>query len=218
MSWIAVGAAALAAVGTYYNNEQVAQKQDRNLAGQLRLESQKQQQADQLTSQLIAKTAGSNAQGAKTGALDQYLQTIQQNRGNALNPLHQVGATSDAYKASGANAALGITDYGAHAADLMSSIDAPTIQRAQEAANSVRFNSDLGGIKRASAGDDFLAQMRLRNIKLNPWITAGSSIAGGYARGAAGGGSSGTDYGYGTGTGTGGSTVVNDGYTTNLPY
>jgi hypothetical protein len=182
MSWIAVGAAAVAAVGTYYNNEQVAHKQDQNLAGQLRLESQKQQQADQITSQLIQKTA-----------------------------------TSDAYKASGADAALGISDYGAKAADLMSSIDAPTIQRAQEAANDVRFNTALGAIKRASAGDDFLAQMRLRNIKLNPWISAGTSIAGGYARGAAG-ASGGGDYGYGTGTGTGGSTVVNDGYTTNLPF
>jgi len=216
MSWIAVGAAAVAAVGTYYNNEQVAHKQDQNLAGQLRLEAQKQQQADQLTNQLIQKTASSTPGAAKQGALDQYLQTIQASKGNALSPLHQVGATSDAYKASGADAALGISDYGAKAADLMSSIDAPTIQRAQEAANDVRFNTALGAIKRASAGDDFLAQMRLRNIKLNPWISAGTSIAGGYARGAAG--ASGGDYGYGTGTGTGGSTVVNDGYTTNLPF
>jgi hypothetical protein len=77
-------------------------------------------------------------------------------------------------------------------ADLTSSIDAPRQQRANDAQLVDRYTTDIDRIRRFSAGDDFLSQLRLRGIKPNPWIAAGAGVANGAAS-AYGGGSSATD-------------------------
>jgi hypothetical protein len=62
------------------------------------------------------------------------------------------------------------------AAGLLSRIDAPGRQRQREGFGFGRLASDLGTIGRASAGDDFLTQLRLRGIRENPWRQAAASV------------------------------------------
>jgi len=184
-TYLALAAAAAAAGGSYYNTVNTARKQDNALTAQLRQQAAHQDQADQAVNQLIGQRAGSNSDAEKQSTLDQYLQATRATQGTAASGLQQAGATSNAYKSSGADASLGIQDYGNKLAGLMSRIDAPTQQRQREAQENAQFNSNLGLLARNAQGDDFLSQLKLRGITRNPWIDAGSQLLGGVAGGLA---------------------------------
>lgn len=212
MSWYAVGALVLSTVYKVTSDQQIAKKQDSALAQQIRTDSAHQQDADSAVADLINKTGQSNDQGQQQSLLGKFTQQIQDARGNATSGLNQAGNVSDAYKASGANAALGITDYGNKVADLTSRIDAPNLQRQDEQADRLRFSSTLGGISRDAAGDDFLAKLRLQRIKANPYGMAAADALGSY------GGAKLSGAGYGSAPKTTGSVTFDGGYGTNLPF
>ncbi|MDQ7996057.1 MAG: hypothetical protein AAGC76_09400 [Luteibacter sp.] len=194
-----------------HSDQQVAKRQDSQLAQQIRTDSAHQQDADAAVADLINKTSQSNDTGQQQSLLGQFTQQIQNARGNATGGLNQVGNVSDAYKASGADAALGITDYGKKVADLTSRIDAPNLQRQDEQADRLRFSSELGGISRDAAGDDFLAKLRLQRIRSNPWGDAAADALGAYGGAKLSGG------GYST-PNSSGSVTFGGGYGTNLPF
>lgn len=187
---VALALAAAAAGATAYNTNQTAKKQDKQLAMQLRSSRDKQRDADAKTQELIAKQAKSTDADERQSSLSQFTTAIQNKRGNAVAPLNTVGAVSDAYRKSGSDAALGMTDSASKIAGLISSIDAPSQQRQNDKYDIGRYATDIDQIKRFSAGDDFLAQMQLRNIRRNPWIDAAASVAGGAASAYSGGGAS----------------------------
>jgi len=223
VSWWAVGTLVVSTAYKVHSDQQVAKRQDSQLAQQIRTQSDHQQDADAAVQDLINKTSQSNDSDAQNSLLGNFTRQIQAARGNATGGLNQVGNVSDAYKASGADAALGIADYGDRVAALTSRIDAPNLQRQNEQADRLRFSSDLGQISRDAAGDDFLAKLRLQRIRSNPWAdaaadalaTAGSSY--GSSQWGAGSGSedlSGSLWGY-NGDGR---VVKNGGYNTQLPF
>lgn len=200
---------AVAAGASAYNTRQTAKRQDNQLASQLRHQRDKQREADAKTAQLINAEANSSDADERQGALGKFTQAIQRSRGNAERPLQTQGAVSEAYKKAGSDAALGMTDYAGGIANLMANIDAPTQQRQNDALNRGRYATDIDNIRRFASGDDFLAQMRLRGIRRDPWIDAGASIANGYA-GSYGGGA-------GAAAGNGSLYSTGDGYTYNMP-
>jgi hypothetical protein len=175
---------ALSAIGTgmqIYNERQTERKQDNALAAQLRADASKQRQADQQTAQLINKTRASTDTDEKASALEKFTQAVAANRANAERPMLTQGAVSDAYKAAGSNAALGMASKASGLADLVSSIDAPRQQRQNDVRDLDEYRTNVGMIGRFSRGDDFRAQMKLRGIKRNPWLDAGAQVAQGYA-------------------------------------
>ena len=205
----------LSAVGTaasVYNQNQTAHRQDKQLATQLRMDADKQHEADAKTSQLINNVRASSDVDEKEGSLAQFTSAIQANRGNATKPLATQGAVSDAYKKAGSDAALGMATKATGLADLTASIDAPRLQRQNDVRDVDNYNADIGLIRRRSQGDDFLSQMVLRGIKKNPWIDAAAQTAQGFAGKYGGGGSGASSAG-------GGSNLYSDGsgFTYNLP-
>lgn len=180
---IALALAAASAGAEYYNNRQVAKRQDNTLAAQLRAENAKQHQADAETAKLVAKTKASSDSDEKAGALGQFTAALDANRANALRPLMTEGAVSDAYKKAGSDATLGMANKAAGLADLTASIDAPHQQRQNDVRDYDNYQTQIGLIKRANSGDDFLTQMKLRSIQKNPWLSAFSSMAGGASKG-----------------------------------
>lgn len=196
--WVSVGVAVVAAAGTAYNNKQVANKQDSTLAASLRQQGMLQQQQNAKTNQLIQKTAASSPAAAKANLLGQFTQAMQQNKGRATNPLNQVGNVSNAYTQAANDATSGIAQYGNDQAGLLSSIDAPGLQRQQEAEGLQQYATGLNATKQQSASDQFLTQMQLNNIKPNPWIAGVSDAMRSYATAKAGsGGASTADTGAG---------------------
>jgi len=218
MSYV-LSAVALTTLGVglnYYANRQAANRQDSALASSLRQQGQLQQQAAQDTQQLVQKVGASNPDQAKSSLLASFTNELNNARGRAITPLSQQGAVSQAYTKAANDASQGITDFGNTNANLLSSIDAPTVQRQGEAALLSRYGSNIAGIKRQSAADDFLTQMRLRSITPNPWLTSLGSIAQG-AGAAMGSGAFGGGTGVGAATG-GGKVIFSGGYGTNLPF
>jgi len=211
MSWWAVGTLVVSTVYKVTEDQKVARQQDRSLAQQIRTQSAHQQDADSAVADLINKTAQSSDQGQQQSLLGNFMQQIQDARGNATGGLNQVGNVSDAYKTSGADAALGISDYGKKVADLTSRIDAPTLQRQDEQAARLRFGTELGGISRDAAGDDFLAKLRLQKIRPNPWGEAAADALAAYGGSKAGGG-------YSTSPRSTGAVTFSNGYGSNLPF
>lgn len=200
--WVPLVMAAVAGGTTYVNEKNTAKRQDNQLAANLRQQGQLQQDANKKTGDLIQKTAASNDTGAKSSLLQDFMTQMQQKQGNATRPLDQVGNVSGAFTQAANDATLGVSQYGSKNAGLLSSIDAPNLQRRAEATDLSRFGTDLGQIKRQSAADQFLSQMRLQGIRRNPWLSAVSSASSAYASaydGAAAGGDGFDGLGFGPG-------------------
>ena len=183
---VALGLAAASAAAQAQNARRVAKKQDNEAARQIRSRGNRQREADAQVGQMIQKTAESSPEAAKASTLDRYMQTIRAQGGNAGAGLGQVGATSEAFRQSGADAALGIGDYGERVAGLLSRMDAPMLQRQQETVDRARVGSDLDRIKRFSGGDEFLSQLRMQGIRRDPWLDAFAAAASGAASTAGG--------------------------------
>jgi hypothetical protein len=212
---LSLAGTAIGTGATIYNQRQTAKKQDDQLAAQLRSEAAKQKQADAQTQALIQNVKNSTATDEKAGALGQFTQAIQANRANAERPLQSQGAVSDAYKKAGSDAALGMATKASGLADLVSSIDAPFQQRQDDKTLLDNYDQGIGLLRRENQGDDFLAELKRRRIRPNPWISAAGDLASGAARGYGGvygAASSDTMAGGGTSLYSDGS-----GYTYNLP-
>jgi len=184
---IALALAAASAGAEYYNTENTAHKQDNQAAFAIQQGAQKQKQADAQVNKLVDTQAKSDTKDSAAQGLGQYVQAMQAQKGNTTAGLNQAGNVSDAYKQSGADAALGIQDYGNKIAGLMSRMDAPAMQRQKEAITQNRYSTAIDSILRANAGDQFINDMKLRGIHRNAGIDAGASFANGVAGGLAGG-------------------------------
>jgi hypothetical protein len=193
--WVPLVLSAVSAGAAYVNQRNVAHRQDNQLAAQLRAQADKQHQADAKTAALIQSQQQSSDKDEKAHSLAGFQQAIAQKSGAATAPLTSLGAVSDAYEKSKSNAALGIADKANNFADNVSSIDAPTQQRQNDALTMGRYGTDVNQIRRFNQGDDFLANMRLRGIKANPLLSLVSGVAGGAAGAASAGGYGADDYG-----------------------
>lgn len=191
MAWIGAVIALAAAAAQQYNSNEVAKKQDRTAADAIRASSVKQRRADAAVNELVNQTEASTPKQSADNSLDQYRQAMLATTAGSNAGLNQQGNTSAEYKQGGADASLGIADYGSKFAGLMSRIDAPSQQRQKELLNQGQYATTIGMINRANAGDQYLSDLKLRGIKRDPWIDAAASAANAYAANYGGGGGGG---------------------------
>jgi len=184
--WIPLAMTALGAGVNYNEQRKTAKRQDNILAGQIQQNSARQAEADRAVSDTLRTAATSSGEDSRQGAAAQYLDQVRAAQAGATRGLGQVGAVSGAYQQAANDAALGVGDYASQTANLMARIDAPAQQRQQEAQSSDRLRSNLGLIGRKAAGDDYLAQLRLRNVRPNPWAGVAAQLMSGAAQGMAG--------------------------------
>lgn len=177
---------ALGAGVNYNEQRKTAKRQDNILAGQIQQNAARQAEADRAVSDTLRTAATSSGEDSRQGAAAQYLDQVRAAQAGATRGLGQVGAVSGAYQQAANDAALGVGDYASQTANLMARIDAPAQQRQQEALSSDRLRSNLGLIGRKAAGDDYLAQLRLRNVRPNPWAGVAAQLMSGAAQGMAG--------------------------------
>lgn len=184
--WVPLAMSALGAGINYNEQRKVAKRQDNILAGQIQQNSARQAEADRAVSDTLRNAAASTSEDSRSSAAAQYLDQVRGAQAGATRGLGQVGAVSSAYQQAANDAALGVGDYASQTANLMARIDAPTQQRQQEAQSSDRLRTELGLIGRKAAGDDYLAQLRLRSVRSNPWAGVASQLMSGAAQGMAG--------------------------------
>lgn len=181
-------ALAAAAAGTqYYNTERTAKRQDNALAGSLREQGVKQREADAKVAAEVEKMKGSTAEASRQEAQAGYMDTLRKGRSKleaGLTP--NIGG--DAFRADSAAAAEGVQQFGADRAGLMARIDAPGMQRQDEAFGYGRLATDLGLIGRESRGQSFIDELRMKAIRRDAGLDALASFMGGAAGGVASGG------------------------------
>lgn len=172
--------------------QRVERKQDQETAQGLLNQSRRQQEADRRVNDEIAQLETSTADAARNERLGQYMQTLQRGRKQAVAGLEAPigGAT---FQTDAGAARTGADNAAAATAGLLSRIDAPQLQRQQEAFGYGKLATDLNMEARASRGQQFIDQLRLRQIRRRPEVdllaglatAAGGSMAGGGAANAA---------------------------------
>lgn len=180
---------ALMAAGTLAQQaetERVTRKQDEATAQGLLNQSRRQQEADRRVNDEIAQLETSTAADDRAQRLGQYMQQLQRGQRQALSGLNSPigGAT---FQADAGAARAGADNAAATTAGLMSRIDAPQLQRQQEAFGYGKLATDLDMEARASRGQQFIDQLRLRQIRRRPEVdllaglatSAGGAMAGG---------------------------------------
>ncbi|MFV7424011.1 hypothetical protein ACNPNN_13160 [Stenotrophomonas geniculata] len=172
--------------------QRVERNQDQETAQGLLNQSRRQQEADRRVNDEIAQLETSTADAARNERLGQYMQTLQRGRKQAVAGLEAPigGAT---FQTDAGAARTGADNAAATTAGLLSRIDAPQLQRQQEAFGYGKLATDLDMEARASRGQQFIDQLRLRQIRRRPEVdllaglatAAGGSMAGGGAANAA---------------------------------
>lgn len=175
---------AIGAGATAYNAHQTLKDQDNVAAQGLLAQGQRQKQADQRVSQEVNALDASSPEASRKAATDNFLTALKQNQQQARGG-KTVGAVSGQYDADSAAAGNAVDQFGRSQADVLGRINAPGLQRQDEAQGRARLGSDLGLIGRNSQADAFLTDLRSRSIQANPWINAGATLAGGVASGMA---------------------------------
>ncbi|QEU34138.1 hypothetical protein [Stenotrophomonas maltophilia] len=174
--------------------QRVERKQDQETAQGLLNQSRRQQDADRRVNDEIAQLETSTADAARNDRLGQYMQQLQRGRKQAVAGLEgPIGGAT--FQADAGAARAGADNAAATTAGLMSRIDAPQLQRQQEAFGYGKLATDLDMEARASRGQQFIDQLRLRQIRRRPEVdllaglatAAGGSMAGGGAANAASG-------------------------------
>ncbi len=166
--------------------QRVERKQDEATAQGLLNQSRRQQEADRRVNDEIAQLETSTAADDRAQRLGQYVQQLQRGQRQALSGLNSPigGAT---FQADAGAARTGADNAAATTAGLMSRIDAPQLQRQQEAFGYGKLATDLDMEARASRGQQFIDQLRLRQIRRRPEVdllaglatSAGGAMAGG---------------------------------------
>ncbi|HEL4828994.1 TPA: hypothetical protein UOC34_000160 [Stenotrophomonas maltophilia] len=174
--------------------QRVERKQDQETAQGLLSQSRRQQEADRRVNDEIAQLETSTADAARNDRLGQYMQQLQRGRKQAVAGLEgPIGGAT--FQADAGAARASADNAAATTAGLMSRIDAPQLQRQQEAFGYGKLATDLDMEARASRGQQFIDQLRLRQIRRRPEVdllaglatAAGGSMAGGGAANAASG-------------------------------
>lgn len=165
----------------------VQRQQEDELGQQLIQRGAKQRTADERVDQEVQALEGSTSEDERVKRLGEYMATLQRGRGTAQAGLApQIG--SSAFQNDAAQAAANVMSGAGQRAGIMARIDAPLLQRQDEGFGYGRAATDLDLIKRQSAGDEFVNQLRLRAIRRRPEMDllsgalsgAGNSMAGGY--------------------------------------
>ncbi|MCI1050063.1 hypothetical protein MOQ50_11265 [Stenotrophomonas maltophilia] len=166
--------------------QRVERKQDEATAQGLLNQSRRQQEADRRVNDEIAQLETSTAADDRAQRLGQYMQQLQRGQRQALSGLNSPigGAT---FQSDAGAARAGADNAAATTAGLMSRIDAPHLQRQQEAFGYGKLATDLDMEARASRGQQFIDQLRLRQIRRRPEVdllaglatSAGGAMAGG---------------------------------------
>lgn len=180
MSWLSVGAAIASAVFSNYNAQQVAKKQNRAATASIMAQEALSRKASQEVNKNIDELEKSTPEDEFQGRAGDIRAQLRAKQAMALAGLPDAN-WSDAYKSMAGAAAPTAIGYGDDINTWLSGIDAPMLQRQGEAFSRADVESALRGLRRDSAAENTLLNMRLANIRRNPWLDMLSTGLSAYA-------------------------------------
>lgn len=191
MSWVATAVAVASALGSAYQTNRVAKKQDNIAAQGIRSQAENQRKVNARLNTTLDATAKSSPDTAKKSASAAYLAAIQRQLGGA-NVNMATNSAIDDYTKDAGDASWQAQDYAGQVAGLLSRIDAGGLQRQQEGNLLGDFVMDTDKIGGDIEGDNFLTKLRMAGVRRNPYLDAAIGAAKGYS--AAGGWGGGGGY------------------------
>jgi len=171
-----------ASAATAWNNDQTIKRQDQQAANAIQNQGRIQRQVDSRIDDEVRQMEQSTAADERAKALEGYMTTLGRNR-RSLEAGLTPAIGSNAFRESSAAATGDVNTYAQRAADLMSRIDAPAMQRQGEAFGYGKLATDVGTLARNAQSQSFLDEMRLRAIRKNPLIDLAAGAASAYAGG-----------------------------------
>lgn len=184
MSWAVTAALAAAAIGAY-STYSTAKKADKRAAAGIRNQRKIQDRSNSAIASTVAQLEKSRAAEAKTVAGKRYLDAL----GRAGVGGQVTGAQSggsQAYQNAMATAAANESSYATGLADLYAATDAPGDQRLGESFAIGDLATELGTAGSLSRGQAGLDQLRVNNVRPNPWLQLTQQALQGYAAGGGG--------------------------------
>lgn len=188
--WVPLVTAAVAAGTSYYNSNQTAKRQDRAAADAIRNQRAIQDEANAKVNRTLQDVQASSPAEERKTAEDAYLQQVKNAQSLARANLDEDGVSS-AYDEAAGKAGNQAQGYAQQIAGLMARMDAPINQRTNEGFSFGNLTSDLGGVQRKSAGQQWIDQLKAATIRRNPWLDAAASAMSAYGSSYGAGGASG---------------------------
>jgi len=124
-TYVALALAAASAGAQYINTQNTARRQDEQAARGIMNQGRIQQQADAKVNASITDLEGSDSASERSERLDDYIQTLRNNRAG-IEGGSDPGYGSAAFQADSAQAGKDSMKYSENMAGLMSRMDAPT--------------------------------------------------------------------------------------------
>lgn len=179
---IPLAISALSTGGAAYNQHRVASRQEDEATKLMQNQQRQQQRADSGLNAELTTLEGSSPEAERQKALGGFLKML---RANATSS-GGAGATAggERFKEDTATSQAAIKNYGTQRADNLSRIVAPSRQRMNEHVGIGRAGDDVAGVARDANMERFLSMLRTQGIRPDPYLDAGSQIAGGIASGA----------------------------------
>lgn len=185
MTWVATAAALIAAGASVYNSRQTIKKQDQAVAEGIRQKSRVQQRADKRIGEELNQLQRSTPEAERVGAVTQYRDALRgtEQQAQAGQALAGLSREYDAATTAGQQRTGG---YLSDVINSLSRIDAAGLQRQREGISAGNLSTDLRMLGREAEGIDFLANMRARGVRRNPYLDALSAGLSAYSAGAGG--------------------------------
>lgn len=174
--WVPLAISAAGAGAQAVNQHNVERRQEEAATDLMRGQQRKQQQADATLDAELTKLQGSTADAERQKALDGFLQQLRANSASA-GGTPGAGEASDRYKTDSAAAGADIKNFGENRSDTLSRVVAPGRQRQNENVSIARAGDDVAGIARNADAERFLQELRIANMRANPWVDAAGQVA-----------------------------------------
>ena len=181
MSWWAVGAAVASAVLQQYNASQTAKKQNQATVASIMEQGKLQREANQKINENIDELAKSSPEDEYQGRASDIRNQLRQKQAMALAGIQNTGG-GDAVTSMAAAAKPTAIGYGDDINRWISGIDAPMLQRQGEQFDRADVQAKLDFLRRNSAQENNLLQLKLAGIRPNPWLDMLSQGLSAYAR------------------------------------
>lgn len=183
MSWVTIAITVGSTLVNAEQQHQVADKQDNQLAAQIRQQMGTQQKVAGKTAQLVNAAKGAtNDQPQADAAKQQYDTAVKANAATAAQPYQVTGDTSKAYADATKNAALGVSNYTNTKSGLMADMAAPGLARQNAQTGIDNYKIDTGQLNQNQSLDNYVNQIKLQGIHASPWLSLLSGAGAAYAK------------------------------------
>jgi hypothetical protein len=190
-AWVPAAIAAVSAGATGVAQGQALKRQDRETAANILQQSQRNREAGERVNRNVQELKTSTPDDAIAQRREAYTSALRRAQPGVDNAaLPSVGGASMRFAEDVGTARDASATSGAEDAGLMARLDAPGLQRQQEAQRAAGTASDLSLISGQAGGENAMSRIRLAGIAPNPWLTAAGQIGSNYAAGRAAGGGS----------------------------